>query len=157
MQVRQLNAFLALGLALAPVYAAAATKQPPAPILKLTDAVIHAANTDDASAFAGLYTNDAVVVDENPPFLWRGAGAGTAWWHVVDAVTQKMNLTQLKAIDVRISEFKQSPTDAYLIQPMTVSGIAGRKPFAEAGTMTYTFRKVGGTWLISSQVWTTKP
>jgi ketosteroid isomerase-like protein len=155
MQARSFAAILAV--ALAPIHVAAAPQPPPQSILKLANAVIDAANTDNASAFAGLYTNEAVVVDENPPFLWRGAGAGTAWWHVVEAVAQKMKLTHLKAIKVRISEFKQSATDAYLIQPMTVSGIAGGKAFAEPGTMTYTFHNAAGKWLISSQVWTAKP
>jgi ketosteroid isomerase-like protein len=142
-------------VALAPATAGAAPTVP-TPILKLANAVIHATNTDDASAFEGLYANDAVVVDENPPFTWRGAGAGTAWWRVVDAVTQRMKLTHLQAVHVRVSEFKQSATDAYLVEPMTVAGIANGKPFAEAGTMTYTFH-YAGAWLISSQVWTTKP
>lgn len=155
MQIRTLAIFLTL--AITPLFVAAAPTPPPEPILRLANAVIHATNTDDGAALAGLYTNDAVVVDENPPFLWRGAGAGTAWWHVVDAVTQKAKLTHLKAIDVRLGEFKQSATDAYLIQPMTVSGMLAGKPFAEPGTMTYTFHNAGGTWLISSQVWTTKP
>jgi ketosteroid isomerase-like protein len=155
MHLRTIAAFLTL--ALAPDFAVATANVPPAPILKLVNAAMHAANADDASGFAGLYTNDAVVVDEIPPFLWRGAGAGAVWWHAVDGVAQKSNMTHLKAIDIRIGEFKSSATDAYLITPMTVTAIANGKPFAEAGTTTYTFRKSGGTWLISSQVWTRKP
>jgi ketosteroid isomerase-like protein len=154
-QLRTIAAFAVL--ALAPGAVAAIPNAPPQPILRLANAAMHAANTNNASGFAGLYTNDAVVVDENPPFVWRGAGAGTAWWHAVAAVARRMNLAYLKAINIRISEFKESATDAYLVQPMTVSGIANGKPFVEAGTTTYTFHNSGGTWLISTQVWTTKP
>ncbi len=147
-----------LALALVPAVAAATPNSPPpAPILKLANAVIHAANTNDASGLSGIFTGDAVVVDENPPFVWRGAGAGVAWWHVVEAVTQKAKMTHLKAINVRLGEFRQSSTDAYLVQPMTVAGIVGGKPFAEAGTMTYTFHASGGAWLISTMIWTAKP
>ena len=156
MSIRIVAALLAVALVPA-VGVAAPSAPPPAPILKLANTVIHAANTNDASALAGIFTGDAVVVDENPPFLWRGAGAGVAWWHVVAAVTQKAKMTHLKAINVRVGEFKQSATDAYLVEPMTVTGIVGGKPFAEAGTMTYTFHGSAGTWLISSMVWTTKP
>jgi ketosteroid isomerase-like protein len=154
-QLRTIAAFVAL--ALTPGAIAATANVPPAPILRLANAAMQAANSNNAAGFAGLYTNDAIVVDENPPFVWRGAGAGTAWWHAVAAVARRMNLTHLKAINIRISEFKESATDAYLVQPMTVSGIANGKPFAEAGTTTYTFHNAGGTWLISTQVWTTKP
>lgn len=45
-----------------------------------------------------------------------------------------MKMTHLRAINIRIGEFRQSATDAYLVEP----------------------HKAGGTWLISSQVWTTK-
>jgi ketosteroid isomerase-like protein len=153
--VRTIATFLILTFA--PALAVAASKPPPEPILKLVNTVIAATNSDDAAALAGLFADDAVVVDENPPFAWRGAGAGVAWWHVVDAVTQKAKMQHVKAVNVRLGEFRQSAADAYLVQAMTVTGIAGTKPFAEAGTMTYTFHNAGGTWLISSMVWTTKP
>ena len=154
--IRIAAAFLAVAFVPA-VAAAAQNPAPPAPIVKLANAVVHAANTDDASALAGIFTGDAVVVDENPPFAWRGAGAGVAWWHVVEAVTRKAKMTHLKAIDVRRGEFRQSATDAYLVQPMTVTGVVAGKPFAEPGTMTYTFHGSGATWLISTMVWTAKP
>lgn len=155
MQLRTVVAFVALTVA--PGFATATPSPPPAPILRLAKAAMHAANTNDASAFAGLYTDDAVVVDENPPFIWRGAAAGTSWWHAVANVVQKMKMTHLRAINIRFGEFKETATDAYLVQPMTVTGIVNGKPFAEAGTTTYTFHNAAGTWLISSQVWTTKP
>ena len=142
---------------LLPAFVAAAPAAPPAPIRKLADAVIHAANADDAAALRGLYADDAVVVDENPPFAWHGAGAGAAWWHVVESVVKNIHLTHLNATAVRIAEFHQTATDAYLIESMTIGGVVGGKPFSEPGTMTYTFHDTAGTWLISSQVWTTKP
>lgn len=118
---------------------------------------MHAANTNDASAFAGLYTDDAVVIDETAPFIWRGPGAGTAWWRAVVGVERKLKMRNLRAVDIRVTEFRGSATDAYLVQAMTVTAIANGKPFSEPGTTTYTFHNSGGTWLISSQVWTAKP
>lgn len=156
MQLRILVAFLAFVATLASQSADAASAPPPA-ILKLANAVVRAANDNDSAALTGIFTGDAVVVDENAPFAWRGAGAGTAWWRVVGAEMRRVRMTHLRAVNVRISEFRQSATDAYLVQPMTITGMANGKPFAESGTTTYTFRKSGGTWLISTFVWTTKP
>ncbi|HYL27472.1 MAG TPA: DUF4440 domain-containing protein [Candidatus Nitrosotalea sp.] len=155
MRTRTILALLALSLV--PLAADAAPAVPPAPILKLASAVIAAANADNVAGFAGLYTADAVVVDENPPFVWRGAGAGAAWWNAVRAIAKKMKLTHIKAINVRIGEFRESATDAYLVESMTVAGLMNGKPFAESGTQTYTFHKAGEKWLVSTQVWTTKP
>jgi len=154
-KLRKIAAFLAV--AFAPSLALAAPNVPPQPILKLANAVLHAADTNDSSGLAGLYTGDAVIVDENAPFTWRGTNAGAAWWSVVSTVTKRAKLTGLKAINIRISEFRQSATDAYLIEPMSIVGTLNGKPFAESGTMTYTFHNAGGKWLIASQVWTTKP
>lgn len=103
-----------------------------------------------------LYTADAVVVDEIPPFVWRGAGAGVAWWQAVDAFTMKKH-ERIKLVNVSVSEFQTSASGAYLIQPMTIRESTGGKQDSEYGTWTYTFHNSGGTWLISSQVWTTKP
>lgn len=159
MSARTILAFL---VALAPAAAVAASPPPPAQpvppaaILKLTNAVVNASNTDNASLLSKLYANDATVVDELPPFLWRGAGAGVAWWRAVEAFT-KTKHERIKLVDVRVSEFQSSATDAYLIQPMTIIEMGNGKPGSESGTMTYTFHKSGGDWLISSQVWTTKP
>jgi len=153
--LRSLSAFLVF--AFAPALALGAANPPPAPILNLANAVIRAANTDDPSGLAGLFTSDATVVDENPPFVWRGADAGTAWWRVVDAVMQKIKMTHLQAVNVRLGEFRQSAGNAYLVQAMTITGVTGSRPFAESGTMTFTFHDGAGKWLISTMVWTTKP
>ena len=89
--------------------------------------------------------------------MWRGAGAGVSWWHGVDAVIQEAKLKDFRATNVRIGEFRGTATEAYLVQALTIVGVAGGKPFSESGTMTYTFRNSGGKWLISTAVWTTKP
>lgn len=156
MQLRIPVAFLAFVLTVASQSTDAASA-PPSAILKLSSAVVRATNDNDSAALNGIFTGDAVVVDENAPFAWRGAGAGAAWWRVVGAELRKVRMTHFRAVDIRISEFRQSATDAYMVQPMTITGMANGKPFSESGTMTYTFHKSGGTWLISTFVWTTKP
>ena len=155
MHVRFLAAVLML--ALAPALAAAAPNPPPPAIVKLTDAIARTLATDDPSLLAGIFTDDAVIIDENAPFVWRGPGAAAAWWRVVDTVMKQAKLPHPKATGLRFGEFVQSPTAAYLVQAMTIAGTADGKPFAEPGTMTYTFRKEGGKWLISGLVWSTKP
>ena len=157
MRVRTIGLILA---ALIPVAAGAANPPPayptmPLSIMSITDDVIDAANSGNAAELAKLYTGDAVVVDEIPPFVWRGSGAGVAWWHAVDAFMKKAQ-HRIRLTAAHISEFQRSGTDAYLIQAMTLEQIPAGK-HSEPGTLTYTFHKSGGSWLISSQVWTTKP
>ncbi|MBV9699325.1 MAG: hypothetical protein JO078_04290 [Candidatus Eremiobacteraeota bacterium] len=159
MSARTILAFL---VALIPAAATAASPappvrpEPPLPILKLANAVVNASNRDDAPSLSTLYTNDAIVVDEIPPFLWRGAGVGVAWWRAVEAFIRKEH-HRLRLVNVRISDFQRSAQDGYLIQAMTILETGNGPSAGESGTLTYTFHDSGGTWLISSQVWTTKP
>lgn len=159
MSARTIRAFL---VALTPAVAIAASPppatQPAAPpaVLKLANAVINASNTDDPSSLSRLYTSDATVVDEIDPFVWRGAGAGVAWWRSVENVLKKEH-HHIKLIGVRVGEFQKSANAAYLIEAMTISDIGAGRTSRESGTLTFTFHRSGGRWLISSQAWTTKP
>ncbi len=151
-------ATVCLMLTLAPLSALAQTKAiPPQSIVKLANAVVNVGNTNDGSSLSGIFTSDAVVVDENAPFVWRGANAGTAWWNGLTALMKRAHMGHLHVGTVRVGEYRQSPTDAYLVESMLITGTAAGKPFAESGTMTFTFHKTGGRWLISTEVWSTKP
>jgi ketosteroid isomerase-like protein len=130
--------------------------QPLAPIMALAQSVLDAANANDPSRLAGLYTGDAIVIDELSPFTWTGPNAGAAW---LTAVAQFLaaKKSSLTASALAISEYRSNGDAAYMVQPLRVSVVAGGKTNVELGTQTYTFRKVNGVWKISSAVWTTKP
>ena len=134
----------------------AAPPRLPAGINALTQAVLVAANTNNAAKLANICTADAVVVDENPPFVWRGANAGVEWWQGVQEVLGTMHAT-LHVTEFPFSEYRQDASSAYLIQPLKITITTSRKTINELGTETYTFRKVNGAWKISSATWTTKP
>lgn len=136
--------------------AAAVAAQPPANIAKPIQTVIHATNTGKTAALAHLYTSDAVVVDEDAPFIWTGAGAGVAWLGAVGKAFQQMKMTGFKAAAGPASEYQHAGRNAYAIVPLTLTGTAGKKAFRETGTFTFTLRQFGGIWKISSQVWTTR-
>jgi hypothetical protein len=147
-----------LVLALAPLSALAQTKAiPPQAIVKLANVVVNVGNTNDGSPLSGIFTSDAVVVDENAPFVWRGANAGTAWWNGLTVLMKRAHMGHLHVGAMKVGEYRQSQTDAYLVESMLITGTQAGKPFAESGTMTFTFHKTGGRWLISTEVWSTKP
>jgi ketosteroid isomerase-like protein len=151
-------ATVCLLLTFAPLSALAQTKAiPPQAIVKLANAVVNVGNTNDVSSLSGIFTSDAVVVDENAPFVWRGANAGTAWWNGLTVLMKRAHMGHLHVGSVRVGEYRQSPADAYLVESMLIAGVEAGKPFAESGTMTFTFHKTGGRWLISTEVWSTKP
>jgi ketosteroid isomerase-like protein len=151
---------IALGalLCTATAVAAGTPPQPPAAMLKLAALPVGVANTNDASGLAGAFTSDGLVVDENPPFEWRGANAGTAWWKDDSASFAAGKLTHIHVTAASApSEYRLQGNAAYLILPMHVTAKAGGKPFESHGAMTYTFRKVSGAWKISTMFWTNFP
>ncbi len=150
-------AFAVLAFALPISGGAASLPQPPAQILALSHRVIDASNGADTSKYAGLYTSDAVVVDENSPYIWKGANAGVAWFSRVLNVVAAMKGTQFHAASSAPSEFQMQGANAYMIVPVTITAQEKGKPYTEHGTLTYTFRQTSAGWKISSQVWTTKP
>ena len=132
--------------------------QPPAPIVALTQSILDAANANNAGKFVGLYTDDAIVVDEDAPFVWRGAHAGETWWHGVQRALASRKATTLHATGASPANFMtdREGDDAYVEQPLTIVVTSGRVSHVEHGTQTYTFHKSDdGVWRISRQVWTT--
>jgi len=150
-------ALLALFALAAPATAATATPKPPAAIAALAQATVNATNSNDATKLAGLYTNNAVVVDELDPFAWTGTEPGVTWCTRVKKELVKNKATGFHATAYAPSEYMNHGSTAYLIVPMKLAALLAGKPFTELGTMTYTFAKVSGVWKISSQIWTTKP
>jgi hypothetical protein len=53
-------------------------------------------------------------------------------------------------------EVKQQGGGAYIIVPITWAGTLNGKPFTQGGTYTFTLRKNGDAWLITSQSWLSK-
>lgn len=144
-------------VALALVVTAATPAQPPPQILSLTQAIVDAANTNNPAPLAGIYTNDAVVIDENPPFVWRGAHAGAQWWSGVQQILEREHAT-LNVTTAAPSNFQtdREGDDAYLSQKFAIAVTANGTMNTEHGTQTYTFHKAeDGTWKISRQIWTT--
>jgi uncharacterized protein (TIGR02246 family) len=130
---------------------------PPPPIAALTQAVLDAANANDPSKLAGMYTDDALVVDENAPFAWRGADAGAQWWRSVQGGLAQRHVT-LRAIGSAPSDYMtdREGDDAYVTQKLTIIVTANGKTMSEHGTQTYTFHRTDdGVWKISRAIWTT--
>jgi ketosteroid isomerase-like protein len=131
--------------------------QPPAQIMALTHVILDASNANDDTPLVGSYTDDAIVIDENPPFVWRGASAGTQWFSGVQSLMTQTHAS-LHAVAAAPTDFQmdREGDDAYLSQKFAVSVTASGKTNTERGTMTYTFHKGDdGTWRISRQIWTT--
>jgi ketosteroid isomerase-like protein len=121
-------------------------------VMKPVKAVIAAAKSADPAAISALYSSDAIVVDDWPPYEWTGAAAGSQWLSDVSEWTKwSHKVATFKGVPaiVQISDNDR----AYVVVAARFLSADSKKPWKHEGTLTFTLRMVAGTWKISSQVW----
>lgn len=125
-------------------------------VVELINRVITASTKFDINAVADLYTPNALVADEEPPFSWNGTTAGVQWIDVVEKTCKDLKIKEFKSRIGHISTYLQTDESVYVIVPVTYTGEIKGDPFEESGAFTFVFRVVNGQWLIKSQVWLTR-
>jgi hypothetical protein len=123
-------------------------------LVVIINKVIGASGKFDVSAVGDLYTLNALVADEQPPFSWNGPTAGAQWIGSIEKTCKELKIKKLKGRTGRINVYLQTEESVYIIVPVTYTGDIHGDPFEEEGAFTFVFRLVNGRWLIKSQVWT---
>ena len=120
------------------------------PINKFLDAF----NKGDMVGAAAAHAKDVVIIDEVPPYLWRGAQALQAWATDLQADSKANGMSEEKVTIKAATRIESKGSDAYVIVPATFSfkqkGVAMR----ESSQMTFVLKKEGSAWLITSWTWT---
>jgi len=122
--------------------------------MDVVDKVVTASETLDASALRGLYTDNAVFIDEGPIVIY-GPTVGVDWATRVTKVFAERKMTEFKATAKQPLIAQIKPESAYVVVPMELSARAGANGhYHETGTFTFTLIRESGVWKITSQVWT---
>ncbi|MDB5137885.1 MAG: hypothetical protein JWP37_4488 [Mucilaginibacter sp.] len=127
-----------------------------ATVMNIISTVIKASGSFDIDAVADLYTPNAVVADEEPPFSWNGPTAGVQWVSTVEKTCKQYKLKDFKGKLGRINVYLQTDESIYVVVPVEYTGEIKGERFEEDGAFTFIFRIVSGRWLIKSQVWVAK-
>ena len=97
---------------------------------------------------------DLAIIDEVPPFIWRGAKAFQAWSTALDAASKQAGITDQMVTIKAPTRTESSGDSAYVIVPAVYTykekGVAMR----EAAQMTFTLKKGASGWLIHGWTWT---
>jgi hypothetical protein len=123
-----------------------------APIQKFIDSF----NKGDIASAATTHAAEAdlVIIDEVPPFLWRGARAFQQWSTDLDNDAKKRGITDQMVKIGAATRTETSGDQAYVVMPAVYSfkerGVAMR----ETAQMTFALRKGPGGWLIHGWTWT---
>jgi ketosteroid isomerase-like protein len=126
----------------------------PSGVMDIVTKAIYALNSFDIAAVANLYTPNAVVADDEPPYSWNGPTAGVQWVNAVEKACRNNRLTRLKGVIEPINFYQQSADNFYIVVPVSFRGnLPGKQHFSVRGAFTFVLRQVNGGWLIKSQAW----
>jgi len=126
----------------------------PSEVIDVITTIINSTNNFDIAVVANLYTPNAVIADDEPPYSWNGPTAGVQWVNAVEQVCKDNHLTKLRADIQPINVFQQSADNVYIVVPVIYSGELPRKSrFSADGAFTFVLRQINGKWLVKNQVW----
>lgn len=123
-----------------------------APIQKFMDAF----NKGDIAGAAATHAAEAdlVILDEPPPFLWRGPKAFQTWAGDLDADAKKHGISD-QAVTIKAPTRVEVEGDgAYVIVPAVYSFKEKGVPMRATAQMTFALKKGASGWLIHGWTWT---
>ena len=125
--------------------------------LHLITVVINASSTFNIEAVANLYTPNAVIADDEPPYSWSGPTAGVQWVNAIEKACKDFKVTRFKAFINPIKVVQQTDEVVYVIVPVEYKGsMPGGRSFEAVGAFTFVLRWVGDKWLVKTQAWMPK-
>ncbi|HEX2485886.1 MAG TPA: nuclear transport factor 2 family protein [Myxococcota bacterium] len=145
-----------LGALVGAVLAAAAAAAEPnadlvAPIQKFVDSF----NQGDMAAAAATHaTTDVSIIDEFPPYLWRGAQALETWSADLASDAKKRGITDQKVEIGRPTREELAGDHAYVVVPAVYTFKEGGTAMREEAQFVFALRKGSGGWLIHGWAWT---
>jgi ketosteroid isomerase-like protein len=140
------------GMALGGMAAAATTRaELTAPITAFVDAF----DKGDVKAAAAPYIADVSIIDEVPPYIWRGPTAFASWAQDLTANDKKLGLTGEK---LTLGDVVRSETDgrhAYVVMAGVYEFTTAKgAPMHENARMTFALRKGTDGWKIAGWTFT---
>jgi ketosteroid isomerase-like protein len=123
-----------------------------APIQKFVDAF----NKGDSATAASTHAAgaDLTIIDEVPPYLWRGAKAFHEWGAALDIDAKKQGMTEPMVTLSAPTRTEQQGDQAYVVVPAVFTFKAKGTPMREAAQMTFVLKKDASGWLIHGWSWT---
>jgi ketosteroid isomerase-like protein len=99
---------------------------------------------------------NAVVIDDPPPYVWQGSGACSRWYKTVKAWAEGAAVTRLTIKIGNTSHLEAGADHAYLVAPVTLSYVKAGKAVDFPGTLAMTLKKDASGWRVSGAAWVDK-
>lgn len=118
-------------------------------------AVLNLWNDPDSAKSVSSCADDASVIDDFPPFEWRGAGACANWSKAFDGFAQKNGITDPTGTIGKPKRFMVNADRAYVVVPATFSYTMKGKPVKLTAVATFSLHKTASGWRITAWSWAT--
>jgi Domain of unknown function (DUF4440) len=148
----------AAGLVAALLLPAAAQAPSPSPdptLLALPEKFSTAMFANDPVLLRTYCAANATVIDEFPPYSWKGPDACVRWAAAFKAFITQAKLTKFQTTVAPNPFIDVSGDHAYLVAQVTFSAMMAGKRVPDAGSWTFVLVKSGSAWKITSLAWGT--
>jgi len=130
---------------------------PPSEVMDVINTVVNATNDFNIEAVANLYTPNAIIADDEPPYSWNGPTAGVQWVNAVEQACKENKITKLRASIGNVVVYQQNGDNIYVVIPVSYSGNQpAKRHFSARGVFNFVLREVNGKWIVKSQTWISK-
>lgn len=113
-------------------------------------------NKGDTAAAAATHATgaDLSIVDEVPPYVWRGANAVQAWTAALESDAKKNGITDAAVALSAPTRTERDGDQAYVVVPAVYTFKQRGAAMRETAQMTFVLKKGATGWLIHSWTWT---
>ena len=143
---------LSLIVLLATGGAAAAT--PAAELTAPIHAFIEAFDKGDGKTAAATHSANVSIIDEAPPYVWRGPTAFADWSRDLTANDAKQGITEENVALGDVLRTEQTGAHAYVVMAATYAFKDHGAPMHEPARMTFVLHKAADGWKITAWTWT---
>ncbi len=126
---------------------------PRAAITATLNTYIAGLDKGDAKAVAATLASDVSIVDEVPPYLWRGPTAFQAMGAALAAYDKKAGISEAGLTLSPPSRIEVTGDRAYVVSLGVFHFKQGGAAMREPGAMTFTLAEAAGGWKITSWTW----
>ena len=117
---------------------------------------LEAFNKGDMAGAAATHASgaDLVIIDEVPPFIWRGAQAFQTWAADLERHDKKQGIADQKVSLGVVTRVEVDGAGAYVVVPSVYTFKERGVAMQETAQMTFSLKKGAGGWLIHGWTWT---
>jgi hypothetical protein len=107
----------------------------------------------DLGGARALHVAEPDIVDEIPPYHWRGAQAVAGWFHDFAAYAKGLKMSEPRLAFGERPRIEITGDHAYVAAPAVFSFKSAGSPVSEPGTLTLSLARAGAAWRIEAWAW----